>query len=99
MNTPATAPTLTEDGVAEALGIETMSFRRRRKKLEEAGFPKALPHMPTGRWSRLQVLAWINGQAATIVGLEQPPVIDITGAAEALAADRAYLERTYGGRS
>jgi hypothetical protein len=98
MESPATAPTLTEDGVAAALQIAPMSFRRRRKHLEEKGFPKPLPHMPQGRWSRAQVLAWINGQTAVLVGAEPglPMIVNVTDPA---AEDRAYLERAYGGRS
>lgn len=97
MDSSATAPTLTEDGVAAALQIPVMSFRKRRKRLEASGFPHRLPDLPQ-RWSTRQVHAWINGETTKILGLDQPQLVSVI-AADPAAEDRAYLERAYGGRS
>ncbi len=51
--------TLTLPDLLHELQVSEITFRRRRKSLEAAGFPRALPGLGH-RWSRRAVLAWIN---------------------------------------
>ncbi|HLJ72118.1 MAG TPA: hypothetical protein VKU03_12425 [Roseiarcus sp.] len=53
-------PTMTPAQIAEALQVDERTFLARRPRLQrDYAFPRALPGCML-RWSRAQVLAWIN---------------------------------------
>lgn len=54
------APAMTPAEIAAALQVDEQTFFARRPRLQrDHGFPRALPGCLL-RWSRAQVLAWIN---------------------------------------
>ena len=84
-------PTLKLPEVATALSITETAFRNKRADLERTGFPKPLPVLGS-IWSRAQVEAWIAANG-------EPPADDGETIVDFVAAQRAALDRKYGGRA
>jgi predicted DNA-binding transcriptional regulator AlpA len=70
------------------LAMSEITFRRRRKALEAAGFPRSLPGMGA-RWSKRAVAMWINGQSST-------PISNDNGSIDVVVMHRDWLESRVG---
>lgn len=88
--------TLTLPDLLHELQMTEITFRRRRKALEQAGFPRALPGLGH-RWSRRAVLAWINrDEGVTISNDNRFPLLpDMSRRAEIDEATRFLEDRMH----
>lgn len=91
--TPYISPTITGDEIAALLGVKPDTFRHRRAKLIAAGMPRPIP-LPGmhARWSRANILAWIDRNADG----DLPPSFENHDDIEDI---RAGLEARIGGAS
>lgn len=82
-------PTMTADQVAEALQLaDATAFLARRPRLQSThGFPRQLPGLHA-RWSRRQVMAWIEAG-----GSPEPDAVE--PAFNPVGDARAALEQRY----
>lgn len=70
---------LTDGEVAALLRYpDASAFRRQRRKLEEAGFPKRRPVIR--RYSQREIEAWIDGQGQSAAPSPPDPLGDLAGA-------------------